>query len=288
MHKFRPHKPPKINYRPDYSFVQHGTSREELDLHKTINLILPGVKTVKGDRTILEGREIDIYIPQYRIGIEYNGLAFHSDGKDPSYHLWKTILAEKKGIRLIHIWSDLWNTRRSQVVDYLNKTFGKYQSISFDKCFIQEISRNEGKEFLNNSHILGYDKKANKFIGIFYENYLVYVASFEVEKNNWILLRECNRKTLYVENNLQEVMAFIEGLWGNVKFSAELDRSLFNGTDLKNLGFKIKKCSEPLPHWTKDFKSRRVQESQEPYAEEQLIKSGYHRFYDCGILYLEK
>lgn len=285
MHKYRPHTPPKINYRPDYSFIHQGTSREELDLHKTINLILPGVETVKGDRSILEGREIDIYIPKYRTGVEYNGLAFHSDNKDPSYHLWKTVLAEKKKVRLIHIWSDLWNNRRSQVVDYLSKQFGKYQLIPFDKCFIQEITRAEGKTFLENTHILGYDKRANHFIGIFYENYLVYVASFKVEKNIWNLLEECDRRTLYIEDSLAHSLSFIQEKYGGVKFTAELDRSLFDGSSLRKLGFKIKSCSEPHAHWTKDYKSRKLQES---YTEEQFIKEGFHRFFDCGVLYLEK
>lgn len=285
MHRYRPHKAPKINYTPNNSFIKQGTSREELDLHKTINLILPGVKTVKGDRTILEGREIDIYIPQFRTGIEYDGLAFHSDVKDPNYHQWKTLLAEKKKVRLIHIWSDLWNTKRGIVTDYLSKMFGKYQSISYKDCILTEVNRQEAKKFLDSTHIQGYNKGANKFFGYFYKNYLISVTSFKEKNNSWTFLQKSDRSTLMVEEDLKHIIEYIEEKYKPLEILATIDRSLFDGEDLKTLGFKVESLSKPNINWTKDFKTRKLQEK---YTLEQMKEAGYHSFYDCGILTLKK
>lgn len=285
MHRYRPHKAPKINYTPNNSFIKQGTSREELDLHKTINLILPGVETVKGDRTILEGREIDIYIPQFRTGIEYDGLAFHSDIKDPNYHQWKTLLAEKKKVRLIHIWSDLWNTKRGIVTDYLSKMFGKYQSISYKECILTEISKQEAKKFLDSTHIQGYNKEANKFFGYFYKNYLISVTVFKEKNNSWTFLQKSDRSTLMVEEDLKHIIEYIEEKYKPLEILATIDRSLFDGEDLKTLGFRVESLSKPNINWTKDFKTRKLQEK---YTLEQMKEAGYHSFYDCGTLTLRK
>lgn len=285
MKKYKPHKPPRISHKPS-SLINQGSSGEELDLHNTIKLLLPDTPTFKGNRTILHGREIDIWIPTWKIGIEYDGLWFHSAAtKSINYHLWKTIEAEKIGVRLIHIWSDIWTSKRSQTVDYLSKVFRKFTLIKED-ISLEEIDKSKGDAFLNNTHILGTDLRANKYIGLFYKTSLITVFSFEVEDNNWTLLRRGELRTLRIERDISRTLDFIQEKYGDtVKFKAEIDRSLFNGMDLKKEGFIITGCSAPEAVWTKDFKSRRLQEN---LSEEQLEKAGFHKFYNCGKLFLEK
>ena len=60
---------------------------------------------IQNDRTILRPKEIDIYIPDLKIGIEYNGLYWHSieNGTDKYSHRNKSLACRKLGIRLIHI-----------------------------------------------------------------------------------------------------------------------------------------------------------------------------------------
>jgi len=59
------------------------------------------------DRKILKGKEIDIYIPEYNLAIEFNGLYWHSEiYKDKNYHLNKTEECLKNNIQLIHIFED--------------------------------------------------------------------------------------------------------------------------------------------------------------------------------------
>lgn len=67
----------------------------------------------------LEGQhEIDIYIPALKLGIEFNGIYWHSGmaGKTPTYHSDKTAAARKRGIQLIHVWEDDWRDRPEIVV----------------------------------------------------------------------------------------------------------------------------------------------------------------------------
>ena len=221
---------------------------------------------------VLHGREIDILIPSYQIGIEYNGLRFHTD-KEKGYHLWKTEEAQKAGYRLIHIWSDLWETRRTQTVDYLNKVFGRYTLLESEDVI--EISPQEGTSFIEATHILGNDLRAKKYFGIYYEGNLITAASFD---ENWILLRISDRRTLKIKNDTEVITSYIKKKYSVNRVFAELDRSLFNSLP----GFKLKNYTAPHCYWTKDYKER-LQE-----GSEDLRKAGFVPFYDCGKIILEK
>lgn len=86
-------KPRKATYtRP------RGVSNEETALAKAIQLGYPRLPIYRSNREILGGREIDIWIPSYSLGIEFNGNRFHSSAmdKDRNCHLNKTILAERR------------------------------------------------------------------------------------------------------------------------------------------------------------------------------------------------
>lgn len=74
-------------------------------------------------RVLLKGKELDIYIPDIKIAIEYNGNYWHSDqnhmvtkslGHPMSQnHRWKQNRCEKLGIKLIFIWEHDWNFNRN-------------------------------------------------------------------------------------------------------------------------------------------------------------------------------
>ena len=60
---------------------------------------------------VIPYKELDIYIPALNIAIECNGLYWHSNKrKSKTYHLNKTKACEKRGIKLIHIFEDEWNS----------------------------------------------------------------------------------------------------------------------------------------------------------------------------------
>ena len=69
---------------------------------------------------ILDGKEIDIYIPELNLGIEVNGDYYHSTiFKDKNYHFDKSNLCRNKNIRLIHIQEYLWKDQPQYYKDYL-------------------------------------------------------------------------------------------------------------------------------------------------------------------------
>jgi hypothetical protein len=101
----------------EYLNHSHGSSYKEKELIDFINSL--GIKFKLKDRTILEGKELDILIPESNLAIEFNGLYYHSEftgGKDKYYHVDKTNLAESKGIQLLHIFEYEWDDEVKQKI----------------------------------------------------------------------------------------------------------------------------------------------------------------------------
>lgn len=116
---------------------------------------------IRGERTILGAkREIDIYIPSLKLGIEYNGLAWHSDrfGRGDNYHQEKTNVAKSKGVRLVHIWSDEWLRKEDVVKGYLDNILQvkPKQVIHARQCDVIETTGAEQRDFLNKNHLQGF------------------------------------------------------------------------------------------------------------------------------------
>ena len=114
------------------------------------------VKT--SDRTTMNGKEIDILIPELNLGIEYNGVYWHSEQahKNPKHHkIQKTKLCADAGIRLIHI-EEYENT--TVVKKTLAHILGIDEERYYARCCEVSISDCRSAEvidFLNNNHLQG-------------------------------------------------------------------------------------------------------------------------------------
>jgi hypothetical protein len=72
---------------------------------------------VRRDRKQLGGKEIDIYLPQFKVGIEYCGLYWHGEHVlGPTYHKDKLALASAAGIRLVTVFEDEWLNTPNKVM----------------------------------------------------------------------------------------------------------------------------------------------------------------------------
>lgn len=107
----------------------NNISNEEKKLVDYIKSIYNG-EIIENDRNILNGQELDIYLPQLKIAFEFNGLYWHSDlYKDKNYHLNKTVKCEKQGIQLIHIFENEWINNKNKIEKYINDIISNNISI---------------------------------------------------------------------------------------------------------------------------------------------------------------
>lgn len=134
-------------------------------------------------------REIDVYIPSIKLGIEYNGLHWHSErlGKDKNYHLDKLNKCNEQGIKLIQIFEDEWINHREICESKLRQicSLNRNPKIFARKCKVVEITdKNEAYEFLDKNHIQG-RTGFTIALGAYYNNELVGVMTFKKEKEGY-------------------------------------------------------------------------------------------------------
>lgn len=144
------------------------------------------------NRQVLIGREIDILIPSKRIGIEFDGLRWHSEfyGKKANdYHLRKTVEANEKGYGLIHIFEDEYVNHKEIVFDKLRHILGLNNGLErvYGRSIeVKEIDRtDEVCEFFEKYHIQGKDC-SSVYVGGYYNGELVGIMSF---KNGYMMSR---------------------------------------------------------------------------------------------------
>lgn len=131
---------------------KRSSSKGEKEVYKFIKQIYFG--TIENNkRKIIQGYELDIYLPEINIAVEYNGSYFHSTNfKDKYYHQNKTLACYKIGIRLAHILDVDWEQNKNMVKDKLKRLILNKESFNdgFFPSFENNIKLSEPRK-----HIIG-------------------------------------------------------------------------------------------------------------------------------------
>jgi hypothetical protein len=251
-------------------------------------------------------KELDIFLPDKNIAIEYNGLYWHSDatGTDKNYHLDKTKLCETKEIRLIHIFEDEWLFKQSIVKSRIKHILGlvKY-SIGARECEIKEIDTKIKTKFLNKYHIQGEDKSEVK-LGAFYKNRLIGVMTFgklrkalgqKHEIGSYELIRFCTIGSFNFSGLASRFLHYFETKYAPKQILSYADRRWSNGNLYKQLGFVFGKYSDPS-YWyfngmkryhRFNFRKNVLKDKLDIFDPnltevENMTNNKWHRIWDCG------
>lgn len=282
----------------------------ESGIENKIGKILDELKVeyIEGNRSFLEGKEIDFYLPQYKIGIEVNGLFWHSEKfKEKNYHLDKTKKASEKGIKLIHIFEDEIENKLDLVESRIKSIIGSYENKIFArKCKIKEISRKESSEFLNQNHMQG-NTGAKIRLGLFFEGQLVSVMTFgslrislgsTSKENQWELIRFANKRGNVIIGGASKLLSYFIKKNQPQKIISYCDKRWADGNFYEKIGFS--RIKETSPNYWYFKNSRR--ESRFKYRKDKLINDGYDKgkseslimrergflkIYDCGSFKFE-
>lgn len=153
-------------------------SQAEIELLNWIKEYYPSAHKYKFETRITKPKEIDIFIPELRLGIEYCGLYFHAENNleesEDNKHYKKMLLANSLGIRLITIFENEWIERKEQVKNFLLSVIKKnIVKVSARKCEISLISREQSAHFMDKNHIQGAEENSLVSFGLFYNDTLV-------------------------------------------------------------------------------------------------------------------
>lgn len=198
--------------------------------------------------------EIDIYIPDLKIGFEFNGLFWHSyKFKDENYHLTKRELATKNGIKLLTIWEDDWNIKRDICKSFILNKLGKSKKIMARKCQIKDVNYNTSKWFLDKNHFQG-DCKSSIRLGLFFEDELVSLMTFSKlrlplggknQEGYYELTRFCNKTFTTVVGGSSKLFNYFLKKYTPISIETYSDNLISDGNMYQTLGFSYKHTSTP-------------------------------------------
>ena len=198
-------------------------------------------------------KEIDIYLPNYKIGIEFNGVYWHSHLlKESTYHKEKSDYFKELDINIFHVWEYQWtNPIKKEIIKsmILNKICKIPNKIFARKCVIKELSSSDYKEFCNYNHIQGHSPAQIK-IGLYYNNELVSCMSFGKLRMNlgnkvkqegeWELVRFCNKLNTSVVGGASKLLNYFEKTYLPIKLISYADNDYSQGNLYNVLGFSDK------------------------------------------------
>ena len=152
-------------------------SRGQQDVSNWLRSLSLNVDT--NNRRIIGGQELDIFLPDHLVAVEYNGLYWHSIlHKSSTYHNNKSELSAAAGISLFHVFEDEWNTKQDIVKSMLlHRVGGSARHIHARGCTVESINAKERQEFFDKNHIDG-DVNAKNAIGLKFDGALVSCMSF--------------------------------------------------------------------------------------------------------------
>lgn len=281
----------------------YSESKGEQEIYEFISDIYEG-KIIKQDRKILEGKEIDIYLPDLKIAFEFKGIYWHSEiFKNKGENLNKKNLIQEKGIKIFNIWEDNWHYKKEITKSRMLNIFGKSDIIFARKCVIKEIGSREEKEFMNKNHIQGYVPSKIK-IGLYFENDLVSLMTFgssrkplgnRSKEGEYELLRFSNGLGISVLGGASKIYSYFIKKYSPLTVISYQDNSWNTGNLYKNLGFVQIEKAKPNYFWCKgnirfhrfNFrKDKLIKEGFDPNKTEYEIMTErkYYRLWDFGNL----
>ena len=258
-----------------------------------------GFNIILGSKKIINPQEIDIFIPDKNLAIEFNGLYWHSEiFKDRNYHIRKLESCKNLGINLISIFEDDWIYKKDIVKSIIMNKLGVIKhKIWARNCKIEEIyDVNLVREFLENNHIQGFSPSDTK-LGLFHEGSLVSLMTFG---HKWTtgskkleLSRFCSKINTVVIGGADRLFKYFLQKYSPKEIVSYSDISIFSGELYQKLGFNRIGLSRPNYYWVvggrrhhrfKFNKRSLVREGFDPEMTEVEImyNRGYYRIWGCG------
>ena len=278
------------------------------------DLIIEYIKSIYDGEIIpnyrIERQELDIYIPELSLGIEVNGLYWHSDKfKSSTYHVNKTKFFEERGIQVIQIFEDEMWDKKDIVLDKIHSVIKKMDNTVYArKCEIKNVTKKDKSEFLNTNHIQGNDKSDINY-GLYFENELVAIACFKKYKyrnntsnkygdNSYELSRFATKLNTNVIGGFSKLLEHFKrnNEWSSIVSYGDRRYVSSNKNMYITNGFELDHVTQPsyyyVRHLTRkskySYRKSKLAEGDfyDPTMTEQenMRMLGYKIIYDCGLL----
>lgn len=230
-------------YQDDDFKIHRNLSKPQKLLEEYIKQLYAGTIIIN-DRQTIKPFELDIYIPEKQLAIEYNGNYYHSVvNVDKKSHYNKSMLCEKLGIRLIHIFEYEWEDDRQRPIleNIIKSALGITEIVYARKLKIEERPSSSMQDFFNQNNIQGFrggktaiclvDENTNEV----YMSYIMGDAFFGKGKYQWEVIRGATKLGYTVVGGASKIWKYFIEKYNPDTCVYYIDYNYFNGKSLENL-----------------------------------------------------
>lgn len=268
------------------------------------------VKYISNSKSIIAPYELDIYIPDRRIAIEFNGNYWHSSSQISSrslsynngkyYHQNKSKLCQENNIRLIHIFEYEWDNKKEKIISYLKNILLPCAEIGARLCEVKEISFKESEAFENLYHLQG-SAHSKVRVGLFYNNELISEMTFGKSRFRkdceWELIRYVCKEGYKIIGGASKLYKYFIKSYKPSSVVSYCNYGKFEGTLYEKLGFEFIGLTEPGYVWVKNkevlsrsqCQKHKLKEYEGNTEKEKMTGRGFMKIYDAGnLVYIQK
>lgn len=250
---------------------------------------------INNHRKLLNGKELDIWIPSKNIGIEFDGVYWHNNSTKT---LEKYYICNSKKIRLINIFEHEY--QYDKIKSYLSTQLNQLPKIIIyaRKCQIKEIDNNLYKNFCNENHLQNYSIASIR-LGLFYNGELIQIMSFSKpqfnKKYQYEMIRECSKNYYSIVGGKEKLFKYFVKNYNPESIISYCDKRYFTGNSYRKLGFNQINDSNPSYFYTDrknvlfkhqcqkhKLKSLLEKSDENLTEEENMSNNGYYKLYDFG------
>ena len=266
----------------------------------------------------MKNKEIDLYLPEFNLGIEYNGIVYHHSTPDSEYllgyykatqkhHLYhydKWRMAKDAGIRLISIPDFYWvdPIKQEIIKSKIRHCLNMDNRIFARKCIIKEIDNKDAYSMYDYNHIegRGFSYSNARSFGLFYNNIMymaitigeIYDQSSKIKKLK--VSRVCTLLDHTVVGGLTKLIKYLKNNFGNFIYHSTIGfgSQTVDICDYKYIGpryFWVNPVS--LEYYHRNYCQKHLLEKHfgEALLENDtestyMARLGYLRYHDCGVI----
>lgn len=261
-----------------------------------------GLTVEQHNRTLIKPLELDFYIKERNIAVEFNGSYWHStEQKHKDYHINKTKLCNAQNIQLIHIFEHEYQTDEQQqcIHAYLKDLLCAKQVIYACNTVIKQIDIVEANDFLAKNHLQG-SSKHSIALGLYYKNVLVELMTIGAPRfnsaYNYELHRLCCLNGVTVVGGASKLFRYFINTYMQSRQSivSYCDLAKFKGNVYEKLGMTYIGNSKPNYVYVNDtgdkltryqcMKHKLVELGfDETLTEDEIMtQRNYYKIYNCG------
>lgn len=287
-------------------------SQYKLELYRFIESIIQKKNEIyTHSKKVLGNQELDIYIPEKNLAIEYVGTYQNNSlVQDLNYHQDKVIACARKGVRLVHIFEYEWidSYKKEKICNFLRDILAQEDArvIYGRNTRISDIPKEMAYEFENKYHLQGKSSSTINY-GCFYKDELLGVMTFGSPRFNnsfdYELVRMCWKHKTRVIGGSEKLFKHFIKEFNPRSIISYCDIARFSGGSYMRMGFRCtsKDLTRPNYVWiswdgTKVLPRYQTQKQKllklgmgtpDQTENEIMIQNGYYKVYDAGNLRLE-